>query len=70
MISIIIPAFREAERIGATLAGVRRAAEGLDEPVEVIVVDDGSDDGTAEQAAGGVQAFRDQVFGTTKTGCR
>jgi hypothetical protein len=50
MISVIIPAFREAERIGRTLAGVRRGADALQEPVEVIVVDDGSDDGTAEQA--------------------
>jgi glycosyl transferase family 2 len=50
MVSVIIPAYREAERIGLTLAGVRRGAAALDEPVEVVVVDDGSDDGTAEQA--------------------
>jgi len=63
MVSLIIPAFREAERIGLTLAGVQRGAEALDEPIEVVVVDDGSDDGTAEQALAvgrrsGVQAFR------------
>src|SRR4029078_2650021 len=54
MISVIIPAFREAQRIRATPAAVFRAAEQLTEPVEVIVVDDGSDDGTADQ----VEAFR------------
>jgi hypothetical protein len=50
MVSIIIPAFREADRIGATIAAVRCAAARLDEVVEVIVVDDGSDDGTGERA--------------------
>jgi glycosyltransferase involved in cell wall biosynthesis len=49
MISVVIPAFREAERIGSTLAGVQVGARMLQEPLEVIVVDDGSDDGTAEQ---------------------
>jgi glucosyl-3-phosphoglycerate synthase len=52
MVSIIIPAFREAERIGLTLAGVRCGAEALTEPLEVVVVDDGSDDGTADRALG------------------
>ena len=50
MVSILIPAFREADRIGRTLAAVRRGAAALEEPVEVVVVDDGSDDGTAAQA--------------------
>jgi glycosyltransferase involved in cell wall biosynthesis len=44
---VIIPAFNEANRIGATLAGVREI-----EPVRsVIVADDGSTDRTAELAA-------------------
>jgi glycosyltransferase involved in cell wall biosynthesis len=61
MISVIIPAFREAERIRTTLTAVSRAAEQLTEPVEVIVVDDGSDDGTADQvvAFGGSVGSRD-----------
>lgn len=54
MISILIPAYREAERIGGTLVAVCRAAAEMDEPVEILVIDDGSDDGTAEAA----QAFR------------
>ncbi|MBN9886872.1 glycosyltransferase family 2 protein [Salipiger abyssi] len=45
-LSCIIPAYNEAPRIGAVLAAV------LDHPLicEVIVVDDGSSDGTADRA--------------------
>jgi uncharacterized protein YheU (UPF0270 family) len=61
MVSLIIPAFREAERIGLTLAGVQRGAEALDEPIEVVVVDDGSDDGTAEQALAQTQSHHQVI---------
>jgi glycosyltransferase involved in cell wall biosynthesis len=44
-IDIIIPAFNEAARIGGTIAAVRSAVAG-----RVIVVDDGSADGTADVA--------------------
>ncbi len=44
-ISILIPAFNEAERIAATIAAARRIR--LPQSVEIIVVDDGSGDGTA-----------------------
>jgi glycosyltransferase involved in cell wall biosynthesis len=47
-ISIILPAWNEAERIGETLRAIR---EGELRHAEVIVVDDGSDDRTAEAAA-------------------
>jgi glycosyltransferase involved in cell wall biosynthesis len=67
MVSIIIPAFREAERIGLTLAGVRRGAEALAEPIEVVVVDDGSDDGTAERALGGDEGKREREKRKRKT---
>ncbi len=40
----VIPAYREAARIGQTLAGIRPQVDGL------VVVDDGSGDGTAEAA--------------------
>ena len=49
---MVVPAYREAERIGATVASLREALA----PVaarggaEIVVVDDGSDDGTAEAA--------------------
>lgn len=47
MISIVIPAFNEAEAIQSTIQGVQEALgkAGL-EPFEIIVVDDASDDGT------------------------
>lgn len=46
-VSVIVPAWRAAETIGRALASV--AAQTV-KPREVIVVDDGSDDGTAETA--------------------
>lgn len=46
-LSIIIPAYNEASRIGGSLAEVLRFAERYPGKVEVIVVDDGSTDGTA-----------------------
>ncbi len=45
-VSVIIPAYNEASTIGATV----RAASRLKGVVEVVVVDDGSHDSTAEEA--------------------
>lgn len=45
-VSVVIPALHEAEGIGATLASVLRQSG----PVEVVVVDGGSTDGTADAA--------------------
>jgi glycosyltransferase involved in cell wall biosynthesis len=50
MISIIIPAYNEEALLDGTLAAIRAAAETLGSPHEVIVVDDGSTDRTAEIA--------------------
>lgn len=47
--SVVLPAFREGGRIGATVEAVR-AAFPADDDVEIIVVDDGSGDGTADEA--------------------
>lgn len=47
-ISVIIPAYNEARTIGACLQAVYQKNSGLD--LEVIVVDDGSKDATAEAA--------------------
>ena len=51
-LSLVIPAYREAERIGATVARVRAELGPLvgDGELEVVVVDDGSGDATAEEA--------------------
>jgi glycosyltransferase involved in cell wall biosynthesis len=45
--SIVIPAFNESARIGATLADVVRSAQENGWNAEIIVVDDGSTDNTA-----------------------
>jgi glycosyltransferase involved in cell wall biosynthesis len=50
-VSVIIPAFNEAPAIGPVVARVRRVLEQASIPVEVLVVDDGSSDGTADAAA-------------------
>ncbi len=48
---MIVPAYREAVRIGDTVAALRTAlAEAGDGCTEIVVVDDGSDDGTAAAA--------------------
>lgn len=49
--TIVIPALNEEEGIGATLDSLSAIAADLPQPVEVIVVDDGSVDRTAEIAA-------------------
>lgn len=47
-LSLIIPAFNEQSRIGATLKNVEAYLQMLGKPFEIIVVDDGSRDGTLE----------------------
>ena len=53
-LSLVLPAFREADRIAPTLERIRHELSPLvgdrREALEVVVVDDGSDDGTAEVA--------------------
>ncbi len=46
-LSIVVPAYNEARRLGPTLAALRAYVDGRGEPCEVIVVDDGSQDQTA-----------------------
>jgi glycosyltransferase involved in cell wall biosynthesis len=52
LISIVIPAHNEEALIGATLEALDHARAAIDEPSEVIVVDDDSTDRTGEIAAG------------------
>ena len=49
-LSIIIPAFNEESRIGPSLDAILLYVVGRPNPVEIIVVDDGSTDGTSEVA--------------------
>jgi glycosyltransferase involved in cell wall biosynthesis len=57
-ISVVIPAYNEAERIAPVVRGARQHAN------EVIVVDDGSQDDTARVAkAAGARAIRQQNAG-------
>ena len=55
-LSVVIPAYNEAGYLEATLIHAKRAAEVYQGPVEIIVVDNNSTDGTADIArAQGVQ---------------
>lgn len=47
-LSLIIPAFNEAERIGKSLEGILAFLRAQDYQAEVIIVDDGSEDQTPE----------------------
>lgn len=55
--SVVVPAFNEERRIGATLVALCEYLRGLGRPAELVIVDDGSTDGTlallrkAEQTA-------------------
>jgi len=49
-VSIIIPAYNEESAISETIESVRRAFDSTSHTVEIIVVDDCSDDDTAERA--------------------
>jgi dolichyl-phosphate beta-glucosyltransferase len=50
-LSVVIPAYREERRLPATLSAVVTHLRAQRRPFEVIVADDGSDDGTARVAA-------------------
>lgn len=51
-LSVVVPAYREADRIGDTVAEIRAALHPLVDAgdLEIVVVDDGSDDDTADRA--------------------
>jgi glycosyltransferase involved in cell wall biosynthesis len=49
-VSVVVPAFDEREAIAGSVRELREVMGGLDRPWELIVVDDGSTDGTGELA--------------------
>ena len=58
-LSLVIPAYNESSRISDSLRSIGRYLEtSAFDPVEVIVVDDGSRDGTAEAAISASRAIR------------
>ena len=52
MFSILIPAYNEALSIVPTIQQTRAVMDQMGVPYEIIVIDDGSEDGTGEQAQG------------------
>lgn len=58
-ISVIIPAFNEAHAVGETVGELRGALESLSLDFEIMVIDDGSSDGTGDAAsASGCRVIR------------
>jgi dolichol-phosphate mannosyltransferase len=56
-LSVIIPAYREAENILGTLGNVTSALASLPIDAEILVIDDGSDDGTGSLAQAHAASF-------------
>ncbi|MEM1347486.1 MAG: glycosyltransferase family 2 protein [Myxococcota bacterium] len=63
-ITIVIPAYNEENGIGPVLAELRSElhALGLESPLEVIIVNDGSKDKTGEAIAGHLSTYDDEMF--------
>jgi glycosyltransferase involved in cell wall biosynthesis len=59
-VTVVVPAFDEAEHVGEELEGIKRALAPTGWDFEIVVVDDGSRDATAERAAAvaGVRVLR------------
>jgi len=56
-LSVVIPAYNEAQRIGSTLEKISQYLKSRPFAAELIVVDDGSSDGTAELVRAAVLQF-------------
>jgi dolichyl-phosphate beta-glucosyltransferase len=58
VLSVIVPAYNEEQRLPATLARMREYLDGHDEEYEVLVVDDGSADATVAIARRAAEDWR------------
>ncbi|MBV9119189.1 MAG: glycosyltransferase family 2 protein, partial [Chloroflexi bacterium] len=61
LLSIVVPTYNEKSRIGATIQALGSFMDDQEYPIELLVVDDGSDDGTADlvdSLGGGRADFR------------
>jgi glycosyltransferase involved in cell wall biosynthesis len=74
MISFVVPAYNEEQELSDTLAALRSAASGAEQPFEIIVVDDASTDATHQIASGAgakvVQIHRRQIAASRNAGGR
>jgi glycosyltransferase involved in cell wall biosynthesis len=74
MISFIVPAHNEGAWVGRCVSAIRNSAESLNEPHEIIVVDDASTDATAaiarQQGAQVVRVEHRQISATRNAGAR
>ena len=74
MISFIVPAHNEEVWIGRCISAIRSALESIDEPYEIIVVDDASSDATAsiarQQGAQVIRVEHRQIAATRNAGAR
>ena len=74
MISFVVPAHNEERLIGGTLSSIHAAARSAGEPYEIVVVDDGSTDRTAqvarENGATVVHVTHRQISATRNAGAR
>ena len=68
-VSVVIPCLNEEESIGGCLAEIARSQSAFGAPFQVIVVDNGSTDGSAAAIREGLKAFRHgQLVNETKRG--
>ena len=57
MVSVVVPVYNEEDNVEPLLEALEAALEGLGRPYEVILVDDGSTDGTVSRLRGAVARF-------------